>query len=237
MTDSRIKILVSFFLILALTMMRHWYFPIAVSALCILFAARFHMIGDYSRKLIFPVIMALFIFAIQSLTKGAATKDFMGIIPLHPEGIAYGFLIFSRVLASASVLVLLVLTTSGNEMLESMRSLGIPGTMLEISSFMGRYIKAFSIEGKKMKLAQESRCSSSKGFPGRMQNIASISGALIVRAFARSEEVYRAMVSRAWVPGNSGYATGIRQLNRNEILIGITLSFGIFAMLGFDVLL
>lgn len=147
--DSRIKIMVSFLLIIALTMMKHWYFPIAVSAICALFAARIHIIRDFCKRLIFPAVLALFIFAIQSLTYGAGTKDFIGIITVHPEGIAYGFLIFSRVLASASVLVILVLTTSGNEMLESMRSLGIPGTMLEISSFMGRYIKAFSIEGKK----------------------------------------------------------------------------------------
>lgn len=87
-----------------------------------------------------------------------------------------------------------------------------------------------------MKLAQDSRCGFSKesGFIGRMQNIASISGALIVRAFSRSEEVYKAMISRAWIPGSSGYFTDIPKLNRKEILVGITLSFGILIILGFD---
>lgn len=232
--DSRIKILVSFLLITAATLMKHWYFPMAISILCILFAAKLDVIRDYSKKLFFPLVLALFIFALQSFTYGANTIN-VGIVSVYSEGVEYGFLIFSRVLASASILLLLVITTSESELLESMRYFGVPKTMLEISSFMARYIKTFSSEGKKLKLAQESRCGFSKnaGFTKKMHNIASISGALITRAFARSEEVYRAMLSRGWKP-DLRYSIETRPLNKRDLIMGIMLSSGIFVLLGLD---
>ncbi len=237
MTDSRIKLLVSFLLIIALSTMKNWYFPIGATILCILFAAKGNVLRDYSKKLVFPLIMALFIFALQSFTYGANTIE-LGIISFYAEGIEYGFLIFARVFASASVLILLMLTTPENELLESLRWLRVPGTMIEISSFMSRYIRTFSSEGKKLKLAQESRCgfSSNANFTKRMHNIASICGLLVVRAFERSEEVYRAMLSRGWKP-DSRHSIDCNPLNKKDMILGILSSIGIFALLGLDRLL
>lgn len=237
MTDTRIKLLVSFLLIIAITSMKHWYFPIAVSAFCIIFAHKLGILGDYNKKLVFPLILALFILAVQSVTYGVNIIN-PGIIPVYAEGLEYGFLIFARVLASASILILLTLTISENELLESLRHLGVPHTIIQIASFMSRYIRTFSYEGKKLKFAQESRCGFSKdsGFANRMHNIASISGALITRAFAKSEEVYRAMLSRGWKP-DIQYPIERYPLNKRDMIMGITLSTGIFAMLGFDRLL
>lgn len=230
MTDTRIKLMVSFLLIIAITSMKHWYFPIAVSAFCVIFAYKLGIQRDYNKKIVFPLVLALFILAVQSITYGVNKID-IGIIPVYEEGLEYGFLIFSRVFASASVLILLMLTTQENELLDSMRCSGIPGTIIEISSFMSRYIRTFSSEGKKMKMAQESRCGKN-----HMQNIASISGALITRAFARGEEVYRAMLSRCWKPDLS-YSIDRHPLNKKDIILGILSSSGIFAMLVFDRLL
>lgn len=235
--DSRIKILVSFLLIIAVTLMKHWYFPIVIASLCFVIAMKMNVIRDYLKKLVFPLVIALFILAVQGLFYGVNKID-LGIISVYAEGLDYGFIIFARVFASASVLVLLVLTISENDMLESMRWFRFPQTMIEICSFMARYIRTFSGEGKKMKMAQESRCgfSGNAGFTKQMQNIASISGALITRAFARSEEVYRAMLSRCWKPDLS-YSIDQRPLNKRDMVLGILSSSGIFAMLVFDRLL
>lgn len=176
--DPRIKLLVSFFIIITLTLMKHWYFPIMVSTLCIVISLKLGLTGDYFKKLIFPLVLALFILAIQGLTYGE-TKIDSGIIPAYVEGLGYGFLIFSRVIASASVLILLVLTTSQSDVLESMRWFRTPQTIIDISSFMIRYIRTFSREGKQMKLAFESRCGSNTCFKNRAQNAASTSAALI----------------------------------------------------------
>jgi len=230
-TDPRIKLMVSFLLIIAITSMEHWYFPIIISILFMAAAMRLHILWDYSKKLAFPLLLASFILVIQGFTYGVNRID-LGIIPLYMDGVEYGFLIFTRIFASASILVLLITTISENELLESMRWLRVPVTVIDISSFMVRYIKTFSNEGKKIKLAQESRCGFSGGFANRMNNAASICGALITRAFGRSDMVYRAMLSRGWHPGSR--QSRIPPLGRSDAVLGLVLSSGIIGLAVFD---
>jgi energy-coupling factor transporter transmembrane protein EcfT len=129
----------------------------------------------------------------------------------------------------------MISTSSETEILDSMRWYGIPAALIDISSLMMRYIKAFSSESRKMKQAQESRCGFSRGsgFREKMSNIASISGVLIARAFTRAEQVYRAMISRGWKHDQGSFA-GHRSLDNSEILLGFTLSAGIIILLGID---
>ncbi|NJD76580.1 MAG: cobalt ECF transporter T component CbiQ [Candidatus Methanoperedens sp.] len=230
--DPRIKLLVSFFIIITLTFMKHWYFPILISALCIIISLKFGLTGSYFKKLIFPLVMGIFILAVQSLTYGE-TKIDSGIIPVYAEGLDYGFLIFSRVLASASVLILLVMTTSQNDVLDSMRWFRAPQTIIDILSFMIRYIRTFSKEGKQMKLAFESRCGSNTGFRSRAHNAASISAVLILRASSKSDGLYRAMVSRGWKPGQE-YPVGIASLDKGDIILGVALVAGAIGLAAID---
>jgi cobalt/nickel transport system permease protein len=206
-----------------------------IAALCIGIALKKKVVNPLSKMLVFPVVLALFIMAFQGFNFEAVSAG-LGSISVNPAGFEYGFLIFSRVIASASVLILLLLATSKDELLESMRTFGVPKTLLEIAGFMFRYIKTFSHEGEKIKQAQESRCSLRAGFVGRVRNIASVSGALITRAFTKSEAVHRAMLSRCWKPGlvHQGAHVG---LNKGDLVLGIIISSGIFTLLGLDRLL
>lgn len=232
-TDTRIKLVVSFLLIIAVTSMKHWYFPAIILVSCTAIATQLRVLRDYSKKLFFPLLLASFILAVQGLTYGV-NKIYLGIIPLYTEGVEYGFLIFTRILASASILILLINTIPESELLESMRWLRVPGTIVDISSFMARYIKTFSHEGRRIKLAQESRCGFSKGtgFKNRMHNTASLCGALIVRAFSRSEGVYKAMLARAWQPRQ--HRSHIPPLGRSDAVFGILLSCGITVLAVID---
>ena len=197
--EPGVMIIISFLLIIGITLMKHWYIPVMISGLCIITALRRGMIRDFIGKLIFPLLLALFILLVQSLTPAGERIDW--IVPVYPDGIDYGFLVFSRIIASASVLILLVLTISQIDLLESMRWLRVPGTMIEIASFMLRYITTFMKESKKLTMAQQARCGfSGKGFRQRMRNVASIGGLLVIRASAKSDGIYKAMLSRAWKP-------------------------------------
>ncbi len=233
--DSRIKILVSFLLIIVITLMEHWYFPLLIAVLSFGIALEKKVVRPYGKMLVFPVVLALFIMAVQGFNFEANSAG-PGSISVNPAGFEYGFLIFSRVFASASVLILLLLTTSRNELLESMYTFGIPKTLLEISTFMFRYIKTFSHEGEKIKLAQESRCGMRAGLVGRVRDIASVSGALITRAFTKSEAVHKAMLSRGWKPG-LGYSRDYKPLYKGDLALGIIISSVIFILLGLDWLL
>ena len=63
--DTRIKILVSFLLIIVLTLMEHWYFPLLIVAFCSGMALKKKVVRRYSKMLVFPVVLALFIMAVQ----------------------------------------------------------------------------------------------------------------------------------------------------------------------------
>jgi cobalt/nickel transport system permease protein len=232
--DQRIKLFVLFFLIISITLMGHWYIPMGIVGLCILISIKVNIFRDYSKKLIFPVILSLFIIMIQGLTYGSTRVD-IGIISIYKEGFEYGFLIFSRVFAATSLIILMLSTTCETEILDTMRWYRIPSTLIDISSLMMRYINAFSTESKKMKLAQQSRCGFSRnsGFREKMQAISSISGALIARAFTRAEQVYRAMISRGWKNDQDSFS-GHRSLNNSDMLLGFALSTGIIILLGID---
>ena len=236
-TDPRLKLLLSFLLIISITLMKHWYIPVAISVLAVFYAAAMRKLRDYSGKIIFPLILGLFILIIQAVTYGTQTITY-GHITFHPEGIEYGMLVFSRVVASASVLILLILTTSEDELFESMQWFRVPSTLLQIMSFMVRYIKTFSHEGAKLKLAQQSRCGFPKksSFLEKMRNIAAVGGLLISRAFSRSEEVYRAMVSRGWNPGIN-CQTALVPLKRKDLVTGMVLFSGIIALIGIDMVI
>jgi cobalt ECF transporter T component CbiQ len=232
--DQRIKLFVLLFLIISITLMGHWYIPIGIAVLCILISIRANIFQQYWKKLIFPVVLSLFIIGIQGLTYGSTRVD-IGIISIYKEGFEYGFLIFSRVFAATSLIILMLSTASETEILETMRWYRIPAALIDISSLMMRYIKAFSTESRRMKQAQESRCGFSRscGFREKMHNIGSISGALITRAFTRAEQVYRAMISRGW-KHDQGSFSGHRSLNHSDMLLGFALSTGIIILLGVD---
>ncbi|MDW7726052.1 MAG: cobalt ECF transporter T component CbiQ [Candidatus Methanoperedens sp.] len=235
--DTRLKILLSFLLIISITLMKNWYIPAAVSFTGVFAAVGMRKLSTYSGKIILPLVLGLFILIIQALTNGTQTVTF-GPLTFYSEGIEYGVLVFSRVVASASVLILLIITTRENELIESMQWFRAPPTLLQIMSFMVRYIKTFSHEGAILKQAQQSRC----GFPNKssflqkIRNIAAVGGLLIMRAFLRGDDVYRAMISRGWKPDiKSGETTA--PLNRKDLFTGIVLFSGIIALIGIDMVI
>lgn len=197
--EPRIRLIFAFLLIIAVTLMKHWYFPAALSIICIFTAYKLKVFRDYVKYMIFPILMAIFILAVQGFTYFTGSIE-QGIIQGRYFGLEYGLLIITRIFASTSILIILMLSTSESELLGSLRWLRVPAAILEISSFMSRYIKTFSKEGNKLKLAQRSRLGLSGSFLKKMQDTAIICGLLITRAFARSEEIYRAMLSRGWKP-------------------------------------
>lgn len=229
--DPGIRLIIAFLLIITVTLMEHWYFPASISILGIIIAYKLRLFHDYSKYMIFPLAMALFILAVQGFTTPYAIEP--GIIASGSSRLEYGFLVFSRIFASASVFIILLLTTSENELLESLRRLRFPATVIEISSFMSRYIRTFSNEGNKIRFAQESRMGLSGSFFKKMQDTAMICGLLITRTFERSEEINRAMVSRGWKPGIR-YSQEIPQLRMSEVYIFILLISGLLGIVFID---
>ena len=172
--NPEIRLILTFLLIFAISLVKHWYFPGIVSIFSIIIVNKIKMLRLYSKYMTIPLIMAIFVITIQFFS-----SQFFSIFDQRTIGTIlsesgsysyeYGFLIFSRVFASASVLIILLFTTSESELLGGLRLLRIPSTIIEISSFMNRYIKTFSLEGDKLRMAQESRLGRSGGFLKKMK--------------------------------------------------------------------
>lgn len=226
-----IKLILAFLLIIAITFMKHWYIPAIVSIICIVVANRLNIFRNYCKYMMFPLLIAVLILIVQGFTDITGMIG-SGFVLIKYNGLEYGFLIFSRIFASASVLIIFILTTSEIELHESMRRLRIPATILDISYFMSRYIKTFSAEGNKLRFAQESRLGFSGSFSKKIKDVSMIFGTLIISAFSRSEEVSRAMLSRGWKPGSGCYEA--QPLKRCDILYIIIIISGLAVIVFMD---
>lgn len=101
--------------------------------------------------------------------------------------------------STLSVLTALILATSTTqaEFVAGMQRLGLPTLLVEILSFMVRYLGVIGQQWRRMAIARASR-----GFEGRnVRSWPALSGAVgsgFIRAFERGERVHLAMLSRGY---------------------------------------
>lgn len=97
------------------------------------------------------------------------------------------------------VLAALVLatTTEPRDLLAGLQRLHLPALMVQILTFMLRYLDVVLAEMRRMRIARESR-----GFTGRSIRswpvLARSAGALFIRSYERGERVHLAMLSRGY---------------------------------------
>ncbi len=93
--------------------------------------------------------------------------------------------------------VLLAATTPVRDLLDGLQRLRLPSIMVQIMSFMIRYLDVIGGERDRMKIARESR-----GFVGRdvrqLNVVAAGAAALFIRSYERGERVHLAMLSRGY---------------------------------------
>mgnify|MGYP003378836667 FL=1 len=98
--------------------------------------------------------------------------------------------------------LLLGATTEVRDLLDGLRRLRMPATLVEIMGFMVRYLEVVGGELRRMRVALLSR-----GFDPRSPRhwpvLARALGALFVRSYERGERVHLAMVSRGYQPNAS----------------------------------
>ncbi|MGZ4917829.1 MAG: cobalt ECF transporter T component CbiQ [Halobacteriota archaeon] len=207
--DARILLPAAFIAIVALALTKRWYVP------GMMFVATF-FISIYttpSRKshlklLMYPFIVALFIFVVQAYTYGS-TVILTLIWPIYSQGVSSGWLICTRVLASVSILLLLVESKSQIELVEALAWFKIPTELRDLMSLMFRYVSLISEEFTTMFNAQKSRLgySAKLSWTKKLRNLATIGGMLLIRSYDRSNRVVMSMMARGYVNNmNIGYA-------------------------------
>lgn len=113
------------------------------------------------------------------------------------EGLAVLVNVLMKSLLCILCLIVLSSTTRFEQLLRGMLWLKVPRVLVEIISFMYRYIFVIADQAMRMQIARESR-NFGRGHRNVLKATASIVGILFIRSYERAERIYAAMVSRGY---------------------------------------
>ena len=158
------------------------------------YASKIPLLMLFKRALIeIPFIF----FAILMPFFGTGEKFEIAGIELYREGLLAGISIVVKGTLGVLAAVILSTTTTAREILRGLERLKLPAVMVQIASFMLRYVNVISDEMERMKVARESRGFIATGIK-HWKVIATSAAALFIRSYERGERVHLAMLSRGF---------------------------------------
>jgi cobalt/nickel transport system permease protein len=200
--DARILLPAAFVVILALSAAKRWYVPGAVFVV-VFFTTMYTAPSrkSYLKLLVYPILIAMFIFIVQACSSAYGSTVVLAVIwPIYAQGIASGWLYANRVLASVSILLLLVESKSQLELIEALRWFKVPIEIRNLMSLMFRYVSVLSEEFSTMFHAQQARLgfSAKLSWLKKLHNMSIIAGMLVIRSYDRSYRVEKSMMARGY---------------------------------------
>lgn len=169
-------------------------------------------------------------FAILMPFFGTGEKFEIAGIELYREGLLAGTSIVVKGTLGVLAAVILSTTTTAREILRGLERLKLPAVMVQIASFMLRYVNVISDEMERMKVARESRGFVATGIK-HWKVLATSAAALFIRSYERGERVHLAMLSRGFdgnLPSLDNTKATQRQWATALSLPGLALSLSLF---------
>lgn len=123
---------------------------------------------------------------------------FIAIPAVYIQGPIPALAFVLRVAACVSFVILAAITTKHTQLLNSLRSLGIPAIFVEILDMTYRYVFLFISIFESMHLSLKSRLIRPLGYKRARQWIASRMSFLFRKSMKMSEDVYLAMLARGY---------------------------------------
>jgi cobalt/nickel transport system permease protein len=136
-------------------------------------------------------------FAILMPFFGTGEKFEIVGVEVYREGLLAGTSIVVKGTLGVLAAVILSTTTTAREILRGLERLKLPAVMVQIASFMLRYVNVISDEMERMKVARESRGFIATGIK-HWKVLATSAAALFIRSYERGERVHLAMLSRGF---------------------------------------
>ena len=188
--------MLAFILVVVATEISNWaaflgYFLLILGAITV---AKINLLTVFKRALIeipfvfFAVLMPFF---------GTGKFVMIGPLKLYEAGLLAGASIVAKGTLGVLSAVLLSTTTTAREILRGLERLKLPKVMVQIATFMLRYVNVISDEMDRMKVARESRGFEATGVK-HWKVLATAAGALFIRSYERGERVHLSMVSRGY---------------------------------------
>ena len=137
-------------------------------------------------------------FAILMPFFGKGDQVEVGPFNLYLDGIEAALSIVAKGTLGVLTAVILSTSTTAREILRGLERLKLPRMMVQIATFMLRYINVISDEMERMKVARESRGFEAKGVQ-HWKILATVAAALFIRSYERGERIHLAMLSRGYV--------------------------------------
>ncbi len=128
---------------------------------------------------------------------GTGEKIQVGPFDLYREGLIAGSGIVAKGTLGVMTAIILSTSTTAREILRGLERLRLPVLMVQIASFMLRYVNVVNDEMERMKVARESRGFEATGVK-HWKVLATAAGALFIRSYERGERVHLSMLSRGY---------------------------------------
>ncbi|WP_066368832.1 cobalt ECF transporter T component CbiQ [Herbidospora mongoliensis] len=174
---------------------RFWaFFLYALTLAAVTLLARVP-VGYVLKRLAVELPFVVFALAIPFIGVGERI-DVMGV-SLSVAGLWAAWNILAKATLGVAASILLAATTEPRALLLGAQRLRVPQLLIQIATFMLRYLEVILDEMRRMKVARESR-----GFTPRDLRqapvLAKSAGALFIRSYERGERVHLAMLSRGY---------------------------------------
>ena len=121
----------------------------------------------------------------------------VGPFELYKDGIEAALSIVAKGTIGVLTAVILSTSTTAREILRGLERLKLPRMMVQIATFMLRYINVISDEMERMKIARESRGFEATGIK-HWKILATVAASLFIRSYERGERIHLSMLSRGY---------------------------------------
>jgi cobalt/nickel transport system permease protein len=195
---SHLKIIAVLLFVLVVVSTPITYWPAFVIFLALVIAAATAgkiSIFTLSKRALIEVPFILF--AVLMPFFGTGERFELGPFNLYRDGLLAGLSIVAKGTLGVLSAVILSTTTTAREILRGLERLRLPTIMVQIASFMLRYVNVISDEMERMKIARQSRGFDATGVK-HWKVIATSAAALFIRSYERGERVHLAMLSRGF---------------------------------------
>jgi len=195
---SHLKIIAVLFFVLVVVSTPITYWPAFVIFLALVVSAAI------AGKIAIPTLakralieIPFIFFAVLMPFFGTGERFELGPLNLYRDGLLAGLSIVAKGTLGVLSAVILSTTTTAREILRGLERLRLPTIMVQIASFMLRYVNVISDEMERMKIARQSRGFDATGVK-HWKVIATSAAALFIRSYERGERVHLAMLSRGF---------------------------------------
>lgn len=185
-----------FVILVVLTPIQNWiafvaYFLLILSAAAI---AKIPFLLIIKRSVIeIPFLL----FAVLMPFVGSGKEiTFIGL-SLNQAGLIAAASIIAKGTIGVLTAIIISCSTTAREILRGLETLKMPSQLVQIATFMLRYINVINDEMERMAVARTSRAFEATGIK-HWRILASVAGSLFIRSYERGERVHLAMLSRGY---------------------------------------